>query len=141
MEQLIYYDWLADSATMSHITNWRDVLIMYESLTNKVVCSIGNKSARAVGKGTIELISYFNKWKYIICLEDILYIPTTKNNLILLRRWDSITKGEITIKNGTLTLLTKDNIEAAKGRQFIIIYITWILLCVIPPFNICQMIQ
>ena len=115
-ERLIYYDWLADSATTSHITNRHDAFIMYESLTNKVVCSIGNKLACAVGKCTIGLISYFNKQKFIIHLEDVLYIPTTENNLISLGRWDSITKGRITIKNGTLTLLTKDNIEVTKGK-------------------------
>ena len=81
-----------------------------------MVCGIGNKSAHAVGKGTIELISYLNEQKFIIFLEEILYIPTTKNNLISLRRWDSITKGEITIKNSILTLLTKDNIAVAKGK-------------------------
>ena len=115
-ERLIYYDWLADSATTSHITNRRDAFIMYESLTNKVVRGVGNKLARVVGKGTIELISYFIKQKFIICLEDVLYIPTTENNLISLRRWDNITKGVITIKNGTLTLLTKFNLEVAKGK-------------------------
>ena len=77
---------------------------------------ISNKLAHVVGKGTIELISYFNKWKFIIHLEDVLYIPTTENNLISLRRWDNIIKGVITIKNGTLTLLTKDNLEVAKGK-------------------------
>ena len=81
-----------------------------------MVCGISNKLAHVGGKGTIELISYFNKQKFIIHLEDILYIPTTENNLISLRRWDNITKGEITIKNGTLALLTKDNLEVAKGK-------------------------
>ena len=60
-KQLIYYDWLADSATTSHITNWHNAFITYESLTNKVVCSVSNKLAHMVGKGTIELISYINK--------------------------------------------------------------------------------
>ena len=49
-------------------------------------------------------------------MEDVLYIPTTENNLISLGRWDNIAKGEITIKNGTLALLTKDNLEVAKGK-------------------------
>ena len=91
---------------MSYITNWHDAFITYESLTNKVVHGVGNKTAHAIGKGTIELISYINEQKFIICLEDVLYIPTTENNLISLRRWDNITKGEITIKNGILTSLT-----------------------------------
>ena len=96
-KQLIYYDWLANSAITSHITNWHTAFITYESLTSKVVHGISNKTAHVIGKGTIELISYINKQKVIICLEDVLYIPTTKNNLISLRRWDNITKGEITI--------------------------------------------
>ena len=73
---LIYYDWLANSAMISHITNCWDTFTTYE--THRVVCGVGNKSAYAIGKGTIELISYVNEWKFIICLEDVLYIPTTK---------------------------------------------------------------
>ena len=55
-EQLIYYDWLADSATTSYITNRCDAFITYESLTNKVVCGIGNKSACAVGESWLALL-------------------------------------------------------------------------------------
>ena len=35
-DQLIYYDWLADSATTSHVTNQCDAFINYEHLTNKL---------------------------------------------------------------------------------------------------------
>jgi len=35
--RLIYYDWLADSATTSHVTNQRNAFINYEPLTNKLV--------------------------------------------------------------------------------------------------------
>ena len=87
-----------------------------------MVCGVGNKTAHAFGKGTIELISYINEQEFIICLEDILYIPTTKNILISLSRWDNITQGQIIIKNGILTLFTNDNI-AVEEKQFIIIYI------------------
>ena len=60
-KQLIYYDWLAALATMSHITNQCNAFITYDSLTNKVVCGIGNKTTCAIGKGTIDIISYINE--------------------------------------------------------------------------------
>ena len=101
---------------MLHIINQQDAFITYESLTNKVVHGVGNKTAHAIGKGTIELISYVNEQKCIICLEDVLYIPTTKNNLLSLSRWDNITQGEITIKNCILTLSTDNNIAATKEK-------------------------
>ena len=63
---------------MLHITNWCDAFITFESLANKVVCGVGNKTAHEIGKGIIESISYINEQKFIIHLEDVLYIPTTK---------------------------------------------------------------
>jgi hypothetical protein len=36
-EPLIYYDWLADTATTSHITNQREAFVTYKLLTGKTV--------------------------------------------------------------------------------------------------------
>jgi len=48
-DRLIYYDWLADSAMTSHVTNQCDAFINYECLTNKLVLGVGNNEAHAIG--------------------------------------------------------------------------------------------
>ena len=83
-DRLIYYDWLADSATTSHVTNQCDTFINYERLTNKLVLGVGNNESHAIGRGTVELESYYNGQKFIIKLEDVLHIPDTRNSLISL---------------------------------------------------------
>src|SRR6267378_4083707 len=116
-DRLIYYDWLADSATTSHVTNQRDAFINYEPLTNKLVLGVGNNETHVIGRGTIKLESNFNGQKFIIKLEDVLHIPDTRNSLISLGRWDRIANRATNIKNGILTLSTKDGIKVAKGKQ------------------------
>ena len=73
----IYYDWLADSATTSHVTNQHNAFINYETLTNKLVLGVGNGKTCAIGCGTIELESNYNGQKFIIKLEDVLHILNT----------------------------------------------------------------
>ena len=76
-DRLIYYDWLADSATTSHVTNQRNTFINYEPLTNKLVLGVGNNETHAIGRGTVELESNYNGKKFIIKLEDALHILNT----------------------------------------------------------------
>jgi hypothetical protein len=56
-EHLIYYDWLANNATASHIACHRDVLTTYTPLQNSSVTGVGGKEANIAGKGTVELLS------------------------------------------------------------------------------------
>src|SRR6267378_5607278 len=116
-DRLIYYDWLADLATTSHVTNQQNAFINYEPLTNKLVLGVGNNETHVISQGTIKLESNFNGQKFIIKLEDVLHIPDTRNSLISFGRWDRIANGATNIKNGTLTLSTKDGIKVAKGKQ------------------------
>ena len=58
-EHVIFYDWLADSATTSHICNQKEVFVTYEPLTGKTMAGVGNKHANVEGHGTIELESAF----------------------------------------------------------------------------------
>ena len=55
-KRLIYYDWLADSAT-SHIMHQREAFIDYTPLGNISVTGVGGKKAVIVGHGTVELVS------------------------------------------------------------------------------------
>ena len=84
---LIYYDWLGDSATTSHVCNQREAFKTFHPLTT-TVSGVGNAKIRAKGKGTVELRSSYKGQKYIIELKDVLYIPTNRNNLISLGKWD-----------------------------------------------------
>ena len=84
---LLYYDWLADSATTSHVSNQRDAFKTYQPLTDTNVSGVGNVKTKALGRGTIELNSSYNGKNYIIELKNVLYIPTNRNNLISLGRW------------------------------------------------------
>ena len=83
-ERLIYYQWLADTATTSHVSNRREAFIMYHPLHDTIVSGVGNVKAKAEGRGTVKLISTYGEHKYIIHLQDVLYIPTNRNNLISL---------------------------------------------------------
>jgi len=78
---LIFYNWLANSAMTSHVCNQCDAFMMFHPLTATTVMGVGNIETKAEGQGTVELISWCNSHKYILQLEDVLYIP---KNLLLL---------------------------------------------------------
>jgi hypothetical protein len=113
---LDYYHWLADSATTSHITNQRETFITYKPLTGKTVAGVGNNKANIEGRGTIELESCYKGHKYLLRLDDVLYIPSNCNNLISLGRWDKA-GGWYTGGGGVLTLITKDGKQIAQGTK------------------------
>src|SRR6267142_5462906 len=86
---LIYYDCLADSATTSHIANCRDVFTTYEYITDIAVSGVGQQSVCAYGRGMVTLELCCARQKYSIQLENVLYVPETKNNLFSLGRWEA----------------------------------------------------
>ena len=86
----------------------------YQPLAGKTVAGVGNNQARAVGQGTIELESRYKGNKYLLRLEDVLHIPSNRNNLISLGRWDKA-GGRYTGGGGVLTLMTKDGQHVTEG--------------------------
>jgi hypothetical protein len=90
-EHTLYYDWLADSATTSHITNQHDTFVTYEPIQNTLITGVGGLQAQAEGRGDVNIITSYNSTSYLIRLYDVLYIPGNKNNLFSLGRW--IAKG------------------------------------------------
>src|SRR6202522_3433372 len=115
-ERLIYYNWLADSATTSHVCNRREAFTSFHPLTATNVTGVGNLVTKAEGRGTVELISWCNGHKYILQLENVLYIPNNRNNLISLGKWDQGGR-RFTGGGGVLTLITKDGILVARGTK------------------------
>ena len=49
-ERLIYYDWLADTATTSHITHQREAFTNYTHMGNVSVTGVGGKEAQIAGR-------------------------------------------------------------------------------------------
>jgi hypothetical protein len=82
-EHLMLYDWLADSATTSHVTHQCEAFISYTPMGDATITGVGGKATIA-GRGTIELILTCNGQKYLLTLENVLHVPETKNNLISL---------------------------------------------------------
>ena len=113
---LLYYDWLADSATTSHVSNQRDAFKTYQPLTDTNVSGVGNVKTKALGRGTIELNSSYNGKNYIIELKNVLYIPTNRNNLISLGRWDKA-GGCYKGGGGSITLISKSGKTVVQGTQ------------------------
>jgi hypothetical protein len=74
-ERLIYYDWLADNATTSHVSSQRDIFTSYTPLNNTIVTGVGGKEASIAGKGTVELNSTFNGQNHLLRLENVLHVP------------------------------------------------------------------
>ena len=114
--RLLYYDWLGDSATTSHVCNRREAFKTYHPLTGTTVSGVGNVKTKAEGRGTVELKSAYGGNDYILELENVLYIPTNRNNLILLGRWDKA-GGRYIGGGGVLSLITKHGIPVAQGNK------------------------
>ena len=87
-ERLSYYHWLADTATTSHVTNLQDMFTSFHLIDPTPVTGVGNVKAQAQGRGMVQLKLIINGETCVLMLEDVLYIPTNKHNLISLGRWD-----------------------------------------------------
>ena len=87
-ERVIYYDWLADSTTTSHICNAHDAFITYVPIEPIPVMGVGNIRAHAKGRGSIRIKSHCDDHEYTLILENVLHVPENSNNLISLGRSD-----------------------------------------------------
>jgi hypothetical protein len=112
---LSLYDWLADSATTSHITNMRNAYTTFESL-EKPVSGVGNAQTCAKGKGTINIRTMVNHQAYNLTLRDVLYIPSNPHNLISLGRWDNA-GGNYHGGQGILTMNARNGKTVAVGTK------------------------
>jgi hypothetical protein len=100
---------------------WQVVTCVWPGVTltehwSPPVSGVGNVKTKAAGRGTVELISSCNGRKYILQLEDVLYIPMNRNNLIALGKWDKA-GGHYIGGGGALTLITKDGTSVAWGTK------------------------
>src|SRR5262245_59518000 len=115
-DHLIWYDWVADTATTSHITHQREAFIDYTPLNNALVTEVGGWTAKIAGQGMVLLTSIFNRKNYTLCLEDVIHVTEQTNNLISLRRWDK-RGGTYIGGKGKITLCINNRIQVAWGKQ------------------------
>jgi hypothetical protein len=54
-ESTLYYNWLANSMTTSHITNWHDTFVSYEPIQNTPITGVGGLKVQAVGHGDMNI--------------------------------------------------------------------------------------
>ena len=87
-------------------------------LHNTSVIGVGCNKAKAEGKGTIELISWYNNQEYILRLQNVLYIPTNRNNLLSLGKWDAA-GGQYIGGGGKITLKNKNGDIVAAGTKIL----------------------
>jgi hypothetical protein len=80
---LNHYDWLADTATMSHITNRRENFTTFYPI-EKPVNGVGNAQTNAKGKGTVRIKTMTNGREHTLMLADVLYIPANPHSLLSL---------------------------------------------------------
>ena len=109
-------DWLADSATTSHVANDRKVFRTYEESPNTFVTGVGGLRTEIKGRGTVDLLSNYKGQEYVLRLNDVLHIPSNKNNLISLGRWDNA-GGTYRSDAGVLKLAVKRGTVIAIGRK------------------------
>jgi hypothetical protein len=88
-EHLIFYDWLADSATTLHITHQWEAFTSYTPLGSSSITGVGGKEVPIAGQGTFKLVSTCNGQEFILLLQNVLYVPGTQNNHISLGWWDA----------------------------------------------------
>lgn len=111
-ERIIWYDWLADSTTTSHITNQCETFITYEPIQNTPITGVGGLQAQAEGHGNVNIIASYNRISYPIHLCNVLHILGNQNNLFSLEHW--IAKGGDFLGQ-KLTLISKQGDISANG--------------------------
>ncbi len=115
-ERLIYYEWLADSATTTHVVNRREIFTNYEPLRGVTVTGVGGTKVVVEGRGTVDLVSKCEGRTHALRLQHVLHIPTNKNNLISLGKWDSA-GGSYQSNQGILKLITKGGITITVAKR------------------------
>ncbi|KAN0134377.1 hypothetical protein V8E53_007875, partial [Lactarius tabidus] len=113
---VIWYDWLADSVTTSHVTNQRLVLVDYRPANGTSVVGISNVSTNMEGCRSVMLQTKCGDRAYNLKLDNVLYIPSNHNSLISLGRWEQHGQS-YEVRGGQLMLKTAMNEVVAVGKR------------------------
>ena len=106
--------WLADSAASLHLLNLHDVFTTFTPL-NRTIRGVGNTEVPVKGRGTMRLKSWTEQ-KYVIVLQDVLYMPQASNNLFSILHLDESGRYAI-MGDGHIHLYDKNKMLIAVGRK------------------------
>ena len=84
------YSWIADSGATTHICTQQNAFENYTKLPKKEIKGLGDRPVITYGQGTVTLSSRVNNQIIKVHLTDTLYVPEARENIISLRRIDSI---------------------------------------------------
>ena len=115
-------DWLADSATTSHISNERQTFVDFTPLTSSSIMGVGDQLIQALGHGTVILKCKVGNEVFTHCLQDVLYAPKAVNNLLSVRRLDDA-GGEFRVTQGKCELQDKSHQVIGIGRHIRRLYL------------------
>ena len=75
-------DWFVDNGATKHVTNQRDIFVSFEKFdVPHIVTAAGGESIPAVGKGTVEVLSFVGNRVQKLKLADVWYVPKIGRNL------------------------------------------------------------
>jgi hypothetical protein len=100
---------------MMHMTNQLEVFMNYHPTNDATIAGVGNTKTKIHGQGTVLLESQVDEQMFILKLENILHIPTNRNSLLSLGRWDDT--GGSYQSHGSKMMLTKDRKITTKGNK------------------------
>ena len=115
-EQVGYYEWLADSGMTLHITHRCDAFSQYMPIPLIPIAGVGGKRAHAIGRGTIHLHSKCDGYLHTLQLNNVLHMPTNKNNLFSLGSWEEVGR-RFYGRFGKLLLITNEGTAIARGNK------------------------
>ena len=75
-ECVLYYDWLSDSATTSHICNAREAFVSYQPANGTTVAGVGDAKTSVMGRDDVVLLSQCEGRTYELQLKNVLHIPS-----------------------------------------------------------------
>ena len=107
---------LVDSGTTSHIFRDDCLFLNYWPIENMYVGGVEETWSCVKGKGTVILIATYRTQKTKIKLQDVIYVPDARHNLISLRRWENENRPYHTQK-GILTLYSSQGNAAIQGER------------------------
>ena len=115
-ERVLYYEWLADSATTLHICNRREAFENYQPANGTTITGVGNVKTDVLGHGTVVLYSRCEGRLYPLRLDNVLHIPGNRNNLLALGRWEQCGRS-YECKEGILSLVNEHGKTVARGTK------------------------
>ena len=110
------YDWMADSGASSHITYRRDAFAKYQHIVGTPISVAGGLKTSAIGMGDLILRSECDGISFMLKLHNVLHIPSNKNNLFSLGRWES-NECKAILADGNIHLILGDGRTLARGPK------------------------